>query len=106
MTATASVFTEAATSRFARIKEGDLNLHLHYNDVGQGAETVVMFHGSGPVRGLGELQPQYRTAGGGWLPVEILLDCPGWSKSDPVVSEVHAPISMRRPERRARSCGS
>ena len=31
-----------------RIKEGDLDLQLHYNDCGSGSETVVMLHGSGP----------------------------------------------------------
>jgi 2-hydroxy-6-oxonona-2,4-dienedioate hydrolase len=45
---TATAFSEASTSRFARIKEGDLDLQLHYNDLGEGAETVVMLHGSGP----------------------------------------------------------
>ena len=73
---TATAFTEASTSRFARIKEGDLDLQLHYNDVGQGAETVVMLHGSG-------------TGASGWANFNrnieplvtagyrvILLDCP------------------------------
>ena len=48
MTTQAPAITEAATSRFVRIHEGDLDLQLHYNDCGEGAETVVMLHGSGP----------------------------------------------------------
>ena len=48
MTTITQALTEASTSRFARIREGDLDLQLHYNDCGAGAETVVMLHGSGP----------------------------------------------------------
>ena len=40
--------TESGTSKFVRIKEGDLDLQLHYNEAGDGAETVIMLHGSGP----------------------------------------------------------
>lgn len=78
--------TEAGTSKFAKIKEGDLDLQIHYNDMGSGAQTVVMLHGSGPGasgwanfnRNLQPLVDQgYRV---------ILMDCPGWSKSDPIVS--------------------
>ncbi|WP_120290192.1 alpha/beta fold hydrolase [Paraburkholderia sp. BL23I1N1] len=77
--------TEAGTSKFARIKEGDLDLQIHYNDMGMGRETVVMLHGSGPGasgwanfnRNLEPLvEKGYRV---------ILMDCPGWSKSDPIV---------------------
>jgi Predicted hydrolases or acyltransferases (alpha/beta hydrolase superfamily) len=77
--------TEAGTSKLVRIKEGDLDLQIHYNDMGKGGETVVMLHGSGPGasgwanfnRNLEPLVEQgYRV---------ILMDCPGWSKSDPIV---------------------
>ena len=77
--------SEAASSRFARIREGELDLQLHYNDLGDGAETVVMLHGSGPgasgwanfSRNLEPLlHAGYRI---------VLMDCPGWSKSDPIV---------------------
>src|SRR5690606_18681619 len=40
--------TEADTSRFVRIEEAGRELNIHYNDCGQGDETVVMLHGSGP----------------------------------------------------------
>jgi 2-hydroxy-6-oxonona-2,4-dienedioate hydrolase len=77
--------TEAGTSKLVRIKEGDLDLQIHYNDMGKGSETVVMLHGSGPGasgwanfnRNVEPLvEKGYRV---------ILMDCPGWSKSDPVV---------------------
>ncbi|WP_421376376.1 alpha/beta fold hydrolase [Paraburkholderia sp. DD10] len=77
--------TEAGTSKLVRIKEGDLDLQIHYNDMGKGGETVVMLHGSGAGasgwanfnRNLEPLVEQgYRV---------ILMDCPGWSKSDPIV---------------------
>ncbi|MED5611965.1 2-hydroxy-6-oxo-6-phenylhexa-2,4-dienoate hydrolase, partial [Pseudomonas sp. JH-2] len=48
MTTTNRAPNDADSSRFARIREGDLDLQLHYNDLGEGAETVVMLHGSGP----------------------------------------------------------
>lgn len=77
--------TEASSSRFVRIQEGDLDLQLHYNDVGAGAETVVMLHGSGPgASGWANFNRNIEplTAAGYRV---ILLDCPGWSKSDPIV---------------------
>ncbi|MFM0114620.1 alpha/beta fold hydrolase [Paraburkholderia nemoris] len=82
---TENQLTEAGTSKFARIQEGDLDLQIHYNDMGTGSETVVMLHGSGPGasgwanfnRNLEPLvEKGYRV---------ILMDCPGWSKSDPIV---------------------
>lgn len=80
--------TEAATGRFVRIREGDLDLQLHFNDCGDraAAQTVVMLHGSGPgasgwVNFSRNVEPLvaagYRV---------VLMDCPGWSKSDPIVS--------------------
>jgi 2-hydroxy-6-oxonona-2,4-dienedioate hydrolase len=84
---TKEALTEAGTSKFARIKEGDLDLQIHYNDMGQGSQTVVMLHGSGPGasgwanfnRNLEPLVEEgYRV---------ILMDCPGWSKSDPIVNK-------------------
>ena len=81
-----ATITEASTSRFVTIAEDGKPLKLHYNDVGQGEQVVVMLHGSGP-------------GASGWanfyLNIEplvssgyrvILLDCPGWSKSDTIVS--------------------
>lgn len=77
--------TEASTSRFARIKEGDLDLQLHYNDCGRGDETVVMLHGSGPgASGWANFNRNIEPLVAAGYRV-ILMDCPGWSKSDPIV---------------------
>ncbi|MFU1833275.1 alpha/beta fold hydrolase, partial [Klebsiella pneumoniae] len=40
--------TEATTSRFLNVDEGGRTLRIHINDCGDGKETVVMLHGSGP----------------------------------------------------------
>lgn len=77
--------TEAATSRFIRIHEGDLDLQLHYNIAGEGAETVVMLHGSGPgASGWANFNRNIEPLVNAGYRV-ILMDCPGWSKSDPIV---------------------
>lgn len=77
--------TEAATSRFAHIREGDLDLRIHYNDVGAGAETVVMLHGSGPgASGWANFSRNVEPLVAAGYRV-VLMDCPGWSKSDPIV---------------------
>ncbi|MGA7813376.1 alpha/beta fold hydrolase, partial [Caballeronia sp.] len=79
-----AALTEAGTSKFARINEGGVDLQVHYNDAGNG-EAVVMMHGSGPGasgwsnfhRNVDALVDEgYRV---------ILLDSPGWNKSDPIV---------------------
>lgn len=80
-----SSLTEAATSQFARIREGDLDLQIHYNDCGRGAETVVMLHGSGPgASGWANFNRNVEPLVAAGYRV-ILMDCPGWSKSDPIV---------------------
>ena len=77
--------TEAATSRFMRINEGDLDLQVHYNDCGAGAETVVMLHGSGPgATGWANFNRNIEPLVAAGYRV-VLLDCPGWGKSDPIV---------------------
>lgn len=77
--------SEASSSRFITITENEQPLTLHYHDVGQGEEIVVMLHGSGPGasgwanfhRNIEPLvQLGYRV---------LLLDCPGWSRSDTIV---------------------
>ena len=80
-----SVLTEAATSRFVRIREGELDLQLHYHDAGSGSETVVMLHGSGPgASGWANFNRNVEPLVAAGYRV-ILMDCPGWSKSDPIV---------------------
>jgi len=80
-------WTEAETSKFISIKEGDSDLNIHYNDTEKGEQVVVMLHGSGPGasgwanfnRNIEPLtEADYRV---------ILMDCPGWSKSDSIVNE-------------------
>ncbi|OVZ55267.1 2-hydroxy-6-oxo-6-phenylhexa-2,4-dienoate hydrolase [Pigmentiphaga sp. NML080357] len=81
-------FSEASTSRFVRIDTGELRLQVHYNDIGSGAETVVMLHGSGPgASGWANFNRNIEPLVSAGYRV-ILLDFPGWSKSDPVVSTV------------------
>ncbi|WP_177328425.1 alpha/beta fold hydrolase [Pseudomonas sp. 10-1B] len=78
--------SEAASSRFARIREGELDLQLHYNDLGEGAETVVMLHGSGPgASGWANFNRNIEPLLAAGYRV-VLMDCPGWSKSDPIVN--------------------
>ena len=85
MTTAPAPLTEAATSRFVRIQEGDLDLQLHYNDAGEGAETVVMLHGSGPgASGWANFNRNVEPLVAAGYRV-ILMDCPGWSKSNPIV---------------------
>jgi 2-hydroxy-6-oxonona-2,4-dienedioate hydrolase len=86
MSKTDTPITEAATSRFVRIKEGDLDLQLHYNDAGSGDETVVMLHGSGPgASGWANFNRNVEPFVAAGYRV-VLIDCPGWSKSDTIVS--------------------
>lgn len=80
-----TALTEAATSKFARIREGDLDLRIHYHDAGDGAETVVMLHGSGPgASGWANFSRNVEAVVAAGYRV-VLMDCPGWSKSDPIV---------------------
>lgn len=79
------MISEEASSRFAQVSVDGKEYRVHYNDLGTGTETLVMLHGSGPgatswANFNRNLEPLlnlgYRI---------ILLDCPGWGKSDPVV---------------------
>lgn len=79
-----SALTEAGTSKFARIKEGRLDLQVHYNDAGTG-EVVFMLHGSGPgASGWSNFHRNIDAFVDAGYRV-ILLDSPGWNKSDPIV---------------------
>lgn len=85
MSETSQALTEASGSKFVRINEGDLELNIHYNDCGQGAETVVMLHGSGPgASGWANFNRNIEPLVEAGYRV-ILMDCPGWSKSDSIV---------------------
>ena len=78
-------WTESSTSKFVSLRIDNDELKIHYNDTESGSEVVVMLHGSGPGasgwanfnRNISSLtEAGYRV---------ILLDCPGWSKSDTLV---------------------
>lgn len=85
MTTTPQPPSEAASSRFVRIQDGELDLNIHYNDCGEGAETVVMLHGSGPgASGWANFNRNIEPLVNAGYRV-ILMDCPGWSRSDSIV---------------------
>lgn len=78
--------TEAASSRFITIEDNGQPLKLHYNDVGEGDKVVVMLHGSGPgASGWANFHRNIEPLAQAGYRI-ILLDCPGWSKSDTIVS--------------------
>lgn len=78
--------SEASSSQFATITENGQPLRLHYNVVGQGEQTVVMLHGSGPgASGWANFHRNIEPMVKAGYRV-LLLDCPGWSKSDSIVS--------------------
>jgi 2,6-dioxo-6-phenylhexa-3-enoate hydrolase len=80
--------TDASTSKSATVTEGSLSgFKIHYNDAGQG-EVIIMLHGGGPgasgwsnfSRNIGPfVEAGYRV---------VLPDCPGFGKSDEIVSDV------------------
>jgi len=79
-----TTLTEAGTSKFARIKEGGLDLQIHYNDMGSG-EVVVMMHGSGPgASGWSNFHRNVDAFVNAGYRV-LLVDSPGWNKSDPIL---------------------
>lgn len=80
-------WTEAGTSKFVTIREGDADLNIHYNDTEVGDEVVVMLHGSGPgASGWANFNRNIQPLTDAGYRV-ILMDCPGWSKSDTIVND-------------------
>jgi len=76
-----SQYTQDNTSHFAQV--GDLR--LHYNDVGAG-EVVIMLHGSGAgATGWANFHRNVDAFVAAGYRV-ILLDCPGFGKSDPILT--------------------
>jgi 2-hydroxy-6-oxonona-2,4-dienedioate hydrolase len=83
---TTQVQSEAATSKFVSVMEDGTELRLHYNDTGEGKETVVMLHGSGPgASGWANFNRNVEPLVAAGYRV-ILLDCPGFGKSDAVLN--------------------
>jgi 2-hydroxy-6-oxonona-2,4-dienedioate hydrolase len=89
---TVTKLSEEATSRFANVTEGSLkDFQIHYNEAGAGeGEVVVLLHGSGAGASswanFGGNLDAFVNAGFRTL----LVDLPGWSKSDPIVVETGA----------------
>ncbi len=76
--------TEQDTSRHVRISQGDLNMQLHYNEAGTG-EVVIMLHGGGcGATGWSNYSRNFEEFVAAGYRV-ILMDCPGFGKSDPIV---------------------
>lgn len=76
-------FTEAGTSRYVTVD----GVRLHYNVAGDG-ETVIMLHGAGPgASGWSNFSRNFDAFVDAGYQV-ILLDCPGYNKSDAIVSDV------------------
>lgn len=87
--------TEAATSKFVTVSDGGRDLKIHYNDAGSG-DAVIMLHGSGP--GASGWSNFHRNIGpfadAGYR--VLLIDCPGWNKSDTIVCGESRPHSIAR----------
>lgn len=80
-------WTEEGTSKFVSIREGDADLNIHYNDTESGEEVVVMLHGSGPgASGWANFNRNIQPLTEAGYRV-ILMDSPGWSKSDTIVND-------------------
>ena len=82
-----SAFTEANTSKFIDVQEGEINGSIHYNDIGAGDEVVVMFHGSGPgASGWSNFHRNVDALANAGYRV-LLIDSPGFNKSYPIVTK-------------------
>lgn len=82
---TTTTTTEAPISQFAIVQDGDVELKIHYQVAGQGEQTVVMLHGSGPgATGWANFNRNVEPlVSAGWR--VVLMDCPGWGQSDSIV---------------------
>lgn len=78
--------TEQSTSKFVRINEGELkDFSIHYHEAGEG-EPVIMVHGGGPgASGWSNYSRNFEALVEAGFRV-ILIDCPGFASSDPVVT--------------------
>ncbi|PRB81416.1 alpha/beta fold hydrolase [Pseudomonas sp. MYb185] len=76
-----SKFTNEGTGRFVQTEEWK----LHYNEAGEG-DVVLMIHGSGAgATGWANFHRNVDPLVDAGYRV-ILMDCPGWGKSDPIVT--------------------
>lgn len=80
-------WTEVETSKFILIQDKASTFNIHYNDIGQGDRVVVMLHGSGPgASGWANFNRNIQPLTDAGYRV-ILMDCPGWGKSDTVLND-------------------
>lgn len=78
-------FNEEDSSRFVQVEDGGRLLNVHYNDLGDGDKVVVMLHGSGPgATGWANFNRNIDAVVDAGFRV-LLINCPGWGKSDSVV---------------------
>lgn len=80
-----SRFNEENTSHFVGIEDAGRMLNIHYNDIGDGDNVVVMLHGSGPgATGWANFNRNIDPLIDAGFRV-LLINCPGWGKTDTVV---------------------
>jgi 2-hydroxy-6-oxonona-2,4-dienedioate hydrolase len=80
-----SRFNEENTSHFVNIEDAGRTLNIHYNDIGDGNNVVVMLHGSGPgATGWANFNRNIDPLIDAGFRV-LLINCPGWGKTDTVV---------------------
>lgn len=80
-----TAISETESSRMAQVADAGRMLNIHYNDCGQGRETVVMLHGSGPgATGWANFSRNVQPLVDAGYRV-VLMDAPGWGKSDGIV---------------------
>ena len=80
-----SRFNEENTSHFVHIEDAGRTLNIHYNDIGDGNNVVVMLHGSGPgASGWANFNRNIDPLIDAGFRV-LLINCPGWGKTDTVV---------------------
>lgn len=78
-------YNENNTSCFASVADKGVNLNIHYHDCGKGDDVVVMLHGSGPgASGWSNFNRNIEPLVTSGYRV-ILMDCPGWGKSDSII---------------------
>lgn len=82
-----SAITEASTSQYIDVQEGEIQGEVHINDMGSGKEVVVMLHGSGPgASGWSNYHRNVQAFVDAGYRV-LLVDSPGFNKSLPIVTK-------------------
>lgn len=82
-----SAITEASTSQYIDVQEGEIQGGVHINDMGSGKEVVVMLHGSGPgASGWSNYHRNVQAFVDAGYRV-LLVDSPGFNKSLPIVTK-------------------